>query len=78
VECRPMRRVDVALSRMSVDGSKERMVGDDALAESRVVVVLVDDDEENDDDEEEEEEEDTNDDLALMKDDDGCAGDVEK
>ena len=71
-----MRRVDVALSRMSVDGSKERMVGDDALAESRVVVVLVDDDEENDDDEEEEE--DTNDDLALMKDDDGCAGDVEK
>ena len=76
MECRPMRRVDVALSRMSVDGSKERMVGDDALAESRVVVVLVDDDEEDDDDKEEEE--DTNDDLALMKDDDGCAGDVEK
>ena len=24
--CRPMRRVEVALSRMSVDGSKERMV----------------------------------------------------
>ena len=77
MECRPMRRVDVALSRMSVDGSKERMVGDDALAESRVVVVLVDDDEEDDDDDDDEEE-DTNDDLALMKDDDGCAGDVEK
>jgi hypothetical protein len=75
VECRPMSRVEVALSRMSVDGSKERTVGDDALAESRVVVVLVDDDEEDDDDDDEE---DTNDDLALMKDDDGCAGDVEK
>ena len=76
MECRPMRRVDVALSRMSVDGSKERMVGDDALAESRVVVVLVDDEEEEDDDDDDDE--DTNDDLALMKDDDGCAGDVEK
>lgn len=76
MECRPMRRVDVALSRMSVDGSKERMVGDDALAESRVVVVLVDDEEEDDDDDDDDE--DTNDDLALMKDDDGCAGDVEK
>ena len=77
MECRPMRRVDVALSRMSVDGSKERMVGDDALAESRVVVVLVDDDEEDDDDDDDEEE-DTNDDLVVMKDGDGCAGDVEK
>ena len=77
MECRPMRRVDVALSRMSVDGSKERMVGDDALAESRVVVVLVDNDEEDDDDEEEEEE-DTNDDLVVMKDGDGCAEVVEK
>jgi hypothetical protein len=35
VECRPMRMVEVALSRMSVDGSKERMVLVD-VADSRV------------------------------------------
>lgn len=39
MECLPMSRVDVALSRMSVVGSKDRMV--DAAEDSRVVVVAV-------------------------------------
>lgn len=41
MECLPMSRVDVALSRMSVVGSNDRMV--DVAEDSRVVVVVVED-----------------------------------
>lgn len=46
MECRPMSRVDVALSRMSVVGSKERMV--DVAEDSRVVVAMIDEADAND------------------------------